>query len=274
MKTIEQLIEESLIERLSNNFQKKPLPNAQKLFEDEKFVNGYDGEPPIELPVQFCQTKRSREDGINMLDLGCGTGSQIEYSTWLEKWKAWSTGLDVSKLMLDKAAHKLRGGRNRWMHKKAVALVHANMNDPLKNDFYALLNRPDIQDRLMPKRAERFKETKYRKIAEVKEVFEGRKGNYFDIIISNFSFPSYTPPEDVDGIIKFFSEGLKTGGLWQMAYTFEYHDEEENESSFNHDPKAIKKCMETYNMKLINDQSLSCSCCGIIYAKQIYMSSN
>ncbi len=262
-------MKDGLIKQFENNFPESQYSAVRKTFEDEKFVNKHNGQIPLLETRRLCQTGSSK-DSINLLDLGCGTGNQIEYSTWLEG--EWSTGLDISKRMLEKAADKLRGTWGKWRYKKAIALVHANMSDSLKNDFYALLDKPYLVDRLRPKKAEKFKAIKDRKIAEVKEIFKGKSGKYFDIITSNLSFPIYTPPEKIEGVVKFYTERLKPGGLWHMSYAFDHENVEKDSIWFSHDPEAIKRVMEDYNMKLIKDKS-NCLHCEVS-VEQIYRSDN
>jgi len=219
MKTLDQLTREGLIKKLTDNFPDGSISEVQQHFESDDFIGVHSDSIPIYLSPDLIKSLKKSEEGINLLDLGCGQGNQIVQSTWYQG--LWSVGLDISRKILDEAAHNLRGTWYRWHYKKAVALVHADIHDPLKSNVYTLLDQNGIFDRIQSKNPKRLRIQKTRKIEEVREVFEGKHTQYFDIITCHNSFPGFTSPEHVETTIKFYKSWLKSSGLWYLMYEFE-----------------------------------------------------
>lgn len=87
--------------------------SAETSFDDKNFLSLWEGimeESPYSIrKIAIRKFKRHVKDGYEILDLGCGSGVSLEQILWeLRKKRVNITGVDASKISLDRAGTRLR----------------------------------------------------------------------------------------------------------------------------------------------------------------------
>jgi malonyl-CoA O-methyltransferase len=92
--------------------EKDPRPSVREGYDRWARVYDHDGNPLLALEEPLVQKAVGAVRGLNVLDLGCGTG---RHSVWLARAGASVTAVDFSEGMLQEARRKMEGSNTRFL---------------------------------------------------------------------------------------------------------------------------------------------------------------